>query len=332
MSNERECQGTCGRHERRVIRVTNRIGTCPTHTAGAHGIVQAIRAVAPPGSPFAPRPGRSGASASYAPEVPIHRLILWNIDLTLVDVGQVTREAYAEAFRQVTGRPLVRLAPMAGKSDSEIFFESLAMNSSDRRDAEEAADLLARFTESLGAAFAARRALLPERGRLLPGAREAVTALASTSNVVQTVVTGAIRPNAIEKLRAFGLDRFIDFEVGGYGSEVYPKGTLLMLARGRAAEKYGAAFVENSAVYIADSPRDVAAAQVGGARMIAVASGRSTTTQLRESGADRVLVDLTNTAAVMRAIDQLTSVPGYPPRLSSRVTGSTWLPVTHVSG
>ena len=131
--------------------------------------------------------------------------------------------------------------------------------------------------------------------------------------MVQTVLTGTIRPNAIEKLRAFGLDRYIDFEVGGYGSEVYPKGTLLMLARGRAAEKYGAAFGENSAVYIADSPRDVEAARVGGARVIAVASGRSTTMQLREAGADRVLVDLTNTAAVLRAIDQFTSVPGTRP-------------------
>ncbi len=245
--------------------------------------------------------------------MPIHRLVLWNIDLTLVDVGPVTREAYAEAFRQVTGRPLVRLAPMAGKSESEIFFESLAMNSTDRADADQSAALLTRFNEALAVAFAARRGLLAERGRLLPGAREAVTALASARNVVQTVLTGTIRPNAVEKLRAFGLDRFIDFEVGGYGSEVYPKGTLLMLARGRAADKYGMPFGENSTVYIADSPRDVEAARVGGARVIAVASGRSTTTQLRECGADRVLADLANTAAVMRAIDQLTSVPGTRP-------------------
>jgi phosphoglycolate phosphatase len=130
---------------------------------------------------------------------------------------------------------------------------------------------------------------------------------------VQTVLTGTIRPNAVEKLRAFGLDRFIDFEVGGYGSEVYPKGTLLMLARGRAAHKYGVPFGENSTVYIADSPRDVEAARVGGARVIAVASGRSTTTELRESGADRVLADLSSTVALMRAIDQLTSVPGTRP-------------------
>ncbi len=256
--------------------------------------------------------GRAPA-APYAAEVLIHRLVLWNIDRTLVDVVQITREAYAEAFEKVTGRPLVRLAPMAGKSDSEIFFESLAMNAADQGDADTSAGLLYRFTEALAASFAARRRLLPERGRLLPGARQAVTAVAALRGVAQTVLTGTIRPNAIEKLRAFGLEEFIDFEVGGYGSEVYPKGTLLMLARSRAAEKYGVSFGEHSSVYIADSTRDVEAARIGGARVIAVASGRSTTTQLRESGADRVLADLANTSAVLRAIDQLTTVPGSRP-------------------
>jgi phosphoglycolate phosphatase len=251
--------------------------------------------------------------AAYAPEAAIYRLVLWNIDLTLVDVAQVTREAYAEAFRRVTGRPLVHLAPMAGKPESEIFFESLAMNSADQPDTDQTADLLARFNEALSEAFAARRALLPQRGRLLPGALEAVTAVAAQRSVVQTVLTGTIRPNAIEKLRAFGLDRFFDFHVGGYGSEVYPKGTLLLLARARAAEKYGTEFGEGSSVYIADSPRDVEAARIGGAGVIAVASGRSTMTELRESGADIVLADLTDTAAVVRAIDQLTMARGKRP-------------------
>ena len=56
-----------------------------------------------------------------SPEVPIHRLVLWNIDLTLVNVGRVTRAAYADAFRKVTGRPLVRLPQVAGRTESEIF-------------------------------------------------------------------------------------------------------------------------------------------------------------------------------------------------------------------
>ena len=236
--------------------------------------------------------------------------MLWNIDLTLVDVAQVTRAAYADAFREVTGRPLVQLAPMAGKSESEIFFESLALNGADPGDSDGADDLLPAFTEALGAAFRSRRAMLTQQGRLLPGARESVTAVAAMRGTVQTVLTGTIRPNAIEKLRAFGLDRYFDFEVGGYGSEIYPKGTRLLRARSRATEKYRADFGEDTSVYIADSPRDVEAARIGGAQMIAVASGRATMTELREAGADRVLADLTQTAAVVRAIEQLTAPAG----------------------
>src|ERR1700692_3384976 len=51
------------------------------------------------------------------PEVLINRLVLWNIDLTLVDVGRITREAYAEAFRRVTGRPVRQLPQLPGRGE-----------------------------------------------------------------------------------------------------------------------------------------------------------------------------------------------------------------------
>ena len=60
--------------------------------------------------------------------------------------------------------------------------------------------------------------------------------MAVRQGVVQTVLTGTIKPNAIEKLRAFGLEEFFDLEIGGYGSQVYPKGAQLMMTRSRAAE------------------------------------------------------------------------------------------------
>jgi len=123
---------------------------------------------------------------------------------------------------------------------------------------------------------------------------------------VQSLLTGTIKPNAVEKLRAFGLDGYFDVDIGGYGSQVYPKGAQLLMIRGRAAEKYGAQFDERCTVYIADSTRDVAAARTGGARCVAVASGRSTVSELRTAGADMVLGDLADTAAVTAAVDRLT--------------------------
>jgi len=252
---------------------------------------------------------RAGSAAPAPPpralEEPIHRLVLWNIDLTLVDVGRVTRAAYADAFAAVTGRPLVRLPQTAGRTESEMFFDALALNEADSSAPVE--EVLGEFSRELASAFRARRSLLTEQGRILPGALAAVAEVGGLPGVVQTLLTGAIKPNAIEKLQAFALDRFFDTEIGGYGSEVFPKGALLLNARGRAAEKYGVEFAAEATVYIADSARDVAAAQIGGARSVAVASGRSSAAELRDAGADVVLADLTDTANVVRAVECLTA-------------------------
>ena len=237
----------------------------------------------------------------------IHRLVLWNIDLTLVDVGRVTRAAYAESFGAVAGRPLVKLPQMAGRSESEIFFDALALNGVDVRADGPAERLLEPFSAELAAALDRRRDDLVLYGQLMPGAAEALAAVAELGGVVQTVLTGSSRANAMLKLRAFGLDRFVDFDVGGYGSEAYPRGTLLRVARQRAADKHpGVMFGEEATVYIADSPRDVDAAKIGGARSLAVASGRSSAAKLRDAGADAVLPDLTDTSRLITHITRLT--------------------------
>jgi len=233
---------------------------------------------------------------------------LWNIDLTLIDVGKVARDAFADAFRRVTGRPLAALPQLAGRSDTEIFFESLYLNDVPPSTADDA-ELLARYSHALEATFTLRRDDLARYGRLLPGAGAAVMAVADLPGVVQTVLTGTIEPNAVCKLRAFGLDTALDLEIGGYGSDAYPRGSLLMRVRHQASEKYGTPVGQVPAVYVADTERDIEAAGLGGARCIAVATGRATVADLRDAGADLVLTDLSDTGQVLTAIDRLTQVP-----------------------
>jgi phosphoglycolate phosphatase len=224
-------------------------------------------------------------------------------------VARVTRAAYAEAFAAVAGRPLIQLPQMAGRSESEIFFDALALNGVDVRADGEAERLLEPFSAELATALAARRDDLNTEGLLLPGAAEALAAVAKLDDAVQSVLTGNSRPTAVLKLRAFGLDGFVDFDIGGYGSEAYPKGTLLRVARQRAGDKHGVTFGEDATVYVADSPRDVDAARIGGARSLAVASGRASATELRDVGADAVLPDLADTAALVTLITRLTEPP-----------------------
>jgi phosphoglycolate phosphatase len=221
-------------------------------------------------------------------------------------VARVSRAAYAEAFGVIAGRPLIQLPQTAGRSESEIFFDALALNGVDVRADGQAEGLLEPFSAELAAALQTRHDELNSQGQLLPGASTALAAVAKLDQTVQTVLTGNSRPTAELKLRAFGLDGFVDFDIGGYGSEAYPKGTLLRVARQRAGEKHGVTFGEDATVYVADSPRDVDAARIGGARSLAVASGRASAAELRDAGADAVLPDLTDAAALVTLIIRLT--------------------------
>ncbi|MGH3248549.1 MAG: HAD family hydrolase [Trebonia sp.] len=229
--------------------------------------------------------------------------MLWNIDLTLVDVAKVTRAAYAEAFAVVTGRPLVQLPQMVGKTEPETFFDALGRNGVSLRADGESELMLAPFGAEFATRLAARGDLLTTQGTLLPGATEALAAVAGLENVVQSVLTGSSRPNGALKLRAFALDRYLDLAVAGFaGSEPYPMGALLRATRLRAEEKYQVSFAERATVYVADSPRDVEAAKTGGATSVAVASGRASTAELRDAGADLVLPDLTNPVPLITLI------------------------------
>jgi phosphoglycolate phosphatase len=200
----------------------------------------------------------------------------------------------------VVGKPLVQLPQMAGRSESEIFFDALALNDIDMSPASD--ELVEPFSAELARAMLARRDQLVTQGQLMPGAADALKAVHSHGKAVQSVLTGSSRANAVMKLTAFALDGFVDFEVGGYGDEVFPRGTLIQVTRQRAGAKYQAEFDEASTFYIADSVRDVAAAAIGGARSIAVATGRSSAAELREAGAQTVLPDLTDAPGLLRLL------------------------------
>ncbi len=233
----------------------------------------------------------------------IHRLVLWNIDQTLLDVTKVTRAAYAEAFAAIIGRPLVSLPQMVGYSEPEIFFDALGRNGVSLRADGESERLVVPFGAEFATRLAAHRDQLTAQGTLMPGAVEALAAVRGVTDVVQSVLTGSSRPNGALKLRAFGLDRYLDLMIGGFaGSEAYPKGALLRVVRLRAQEKYQASFDERATIYIADSPRDVEAAKTGGAMAVAVASGRASSAELRDAGADLVLPDLTDPGPLIALI------------------------------
>jgi phosphoglycolate phosphatase-like HAD superfamily hydrolase len=221
-------------------------------------------------------------------------LVLWDIDHTLVEVGAVSREIYALAFEQVTGRPLVEIADMTGRTEQAILIDTLALHGISVTRYDE-------FYAALGDAAASLTDRMRAVGRRLPGAKETIAALVR-AGVVQSVVTGNIRTIATTKLAAFGLVDGIDLDAGGYGSDDGERPRLVRLARRRAAQKYGVAFPWPRTVVIGDTPLDVQAAQHTGAHSIGVATGASTVDDLAAAGADLVVADLTQADKVSDAV------------------------------
>jgi phosphoglycolate phosphatase len=229
------------------------------------------------------------------------RLVLWDIDGTLVQAGEVGRDIFTEAFQAVVGRApdeiTARALAMAGRTDPEIALEFLAAHEI----AEGAAHWPA-FSEALVTALAAKAAVIRERGRALPGARETLAALRRADGVVQSVLTGNLEPNALLKLASFDLDGYLDFEVGGFGSDHHHRPSLVEVARAKAERKYGTAFDGAATVLVGDTPLDVAAGRAGGARVVAVATGPFGAGELATTGADAVLEDLADVEAALAAI------------------------------
>jgi phosphoglycolate phosphatase len=225
------------------------------------------------------------------------RLVLWDIDHTLIDTGGVGREIYQEAFEQVTGRPMKRQADISGRTEPDIFRDTLALH-----DLEPSEESLERFADAMAAGYSAKMPLMRQRGHGLPGAAEALAALDQVPGIVQSVLTGNFKPVAITKLVTFGLDAHIDFDVGAYGSDDSVRAKLVEVARRRAATKYHTGFDQRATILVGDTPSDIAAGRDAGAFVIAVASGRSSMDELRAAEAEVVLQDLTDTDALINAI------------------------------
>jgi phosphoglycolate phosphatase len=242
----------------------------------------------------------NGTSGGLGAELP-SSLILWDVDHTLIENGGVSKETYALAFELLVGRvPAVR--PVTdGRTDFQIMSDLLEANSVDTRDYVD----IAQFEGVLVEAMEAKAPELPARGYVLAGVLDVLTNLAAMPNVIQSVLTGNIAPNAAAKVGAFGLEKWVDLEVGGFGSDDKVRSRLVDASRTKVMAKYGREFDRASTILIGDTPLDVKAAHDGGARVLAVASGVHGADELAEAGADAVLDDLSELELVLTTLGRL---------------------------
>jgi phosphoglycolate phosphatase len=234
-------------------------------------------------------------------------LVLWDVDHTLVDSDGVGRELYQATFGELFGGQMPQPGSMAGRTDRAIALEVLTLAGVD-----EPRQRVDAFHRAMAARAPGLAGLVAERGRALPGAAQAMAALAEFGGVgdgqtgriavAQSLLTGNIRPLAEVKLRPLGLTEHLDLDAGAYGDAHEVRAELVHLARANAARQYGGDFGGQATVLVGDTPLDVAAALATGARAVGVATGGFSGPELAASGAHAVLPDLSATDEVLAAI------------------------------
>ena len=225
------------------------------------------------------------------------RLILFDIDGTLL-TGGPAKGAFHLALETVYGTtgPIEGWS-FSGKTDPQIARELLTAAGLDDRTIDGGFPAL--WSTYLGEM---ERRMVDDPTRLLPGVMELVEALEAVADVALALVTGNVQRGAELKLGAVGLGS--RFELGAFGSDHEIRNELPGIALERAWERWGIRFDPRRVVVVGDTPRDVACGRHHGTRTLAVATGRFGEEELRASGADVVLSDLSRTDEVVELLSK----------------------------
>jgi phosphoglycolate phosphatase-like HAD superfamily hydrolase len=225
------------------------------------------------------------------------RVVLWDIDHTLIESRGLGREIYERVFPTVTGHPLRELATVHGRTELDIIHNTLELH--DLEPTEQAINELA---TALADGYRAALHELTARGRVLPGVWQALDALRAEPGIQQSVLTGNTTEVARIKVEAFGLDRYLDLSIGAYGDDHRDRAELVTIARKRATHQLGTPIPAAQVVLIGDTPSDVNAALTAGTQIIAVASGKYTVEDLRTAGAETAFENLTDLPRLLRTV------------------------------
>jgi phosphoglycolate phosphatase len=230
--------------------------------------------------------------------MPVRRLLLFDIDGTLVRAGELGAAVFDRAITAALGELPSERVRMSGKTDPQIVREYLALMELD--DPSHLPAVLAHLEAEL--AEAAGR--LAHDGEYCPGAPELLAALSEDERFYLSVLTGNIAPNAVVKLSAFGLEKWLDLEVGAYGSDNEDRTALVPIALDRLATMRGITLGPEETWVIGDTPRDFDCAHAAGAHCLLVTTGRFGAAELGGLGADAVVEDLSDTRAVVGLLAQ----------------------------
>src|SRR5262249_19361863 len=144
-----------------------------------------------------------------------------------------------------------------------------------------------------------RARITPEQTKVFPGVAAAVEHIKRLPDVLMGLLTGNCEVAAQIKLEAARLD---GFAMGAYGEHHEDRAQLPAIAVEQAARVSGRRFQGKEIVIIGDTPNDIRCGRALGVKAIAVATGRYSTDELAQHGADYVFHNLSDLPAVLQAV------------------------------
>jgi phosphoglycolate phosphatase len=214
-----------------------------------------------------------------------HRILLFDIDGTLVSTGGAGAVAWRRAFVDLHGIPAdIGEFTDAGMTDPDVGARTFEAVLGRKPEPYELAQLVQRRLEHLPEAVAESTGY-----RVLPGVPDRLRQLSHAGHLLG-LITGNGDGAAFIKLSRGDLMRWFTF--GAYATAGVDRAGIVRQAVRRGEAMLGADVPDTEIHVIGDTPLDIGAAHAAGCTAIAVATGHYDAAQLREAGADHVLETL----------------------------------------
>lgn len=213
------------------------------------------------------------------------KLVLFDVDGTLVDTGGAGARSWTWAFKRLFDRH-VDIAEHSTSGMTDPAIARVAFTQAMER--EPIADELTRLMTAYQAVLPDFVAASPDY-RVLPGVESLLERL-TLAGILLGLTTGGLEAAAHAKLGRGQLNHF--FLAGGYGSDSEDRVELTRAAVTRGESMLDGPLDLREVLVVGDTPLDIAAAEGVGAVSVGVASGRYGVEELSAAGADHVLASL----------------------------------------
>jgi phosphoglycolate phosphatase len=213
------------------------------------------------------------------------RLVLFDIDGTLVHTGGAGVKAFAKVFATEFNVPDgVERMKFSGRTDVNLVREFFTLNG-----IEPSVGNFQRFFERY--VFWLDHILAHSRTQACPGVWETIHAIRALPQSPRLgLLTGNIRLGAEIKLRHFGLWK--EFETGAFADDHEERDQIAHAAFRRGKKILGENLRGEEVLVIGDTPLDIRCGRAIGARVLAVATGGSTLDELQKHQPDWAVNDL----------------------------------------